>query len=109
MARATFNTANTARGLGFGAVAVALLVGASPPSEPRQDPAAKCDAWQIEYALAGSLTLRDTPHGSGDGTYSVGPGRAVLLFYGPDGTQVQLLGYAMRERFLIEPSAFIGS
>jgi hypothetical protein len=86
----------------LGPSASAALPGSSGADQP-------CDAWQVEYALSANLTLRDTPHGTGDGTYGVGPGRAVLLFYGPDHRQVQLLGYAMRERFQIEPSSIVGS
>ncbi len=75
-------------------------------------PGQPCDALQIEYDVAANLTLTDTPHGSGNGTYRVGPGRVVLLFpqgLGPGPRPVQLLGYSMQEHFAVRPSSVIGS
>jgi hypothetical protein len=84
---------------------VAVSVNA-PAARGQAEPSQPCDAWRVEYALAANLTLTDTPHRSGDGTYRVGPGRAVLLFRGQD---VQLLGYSMQEHFPVQPRSIVGS
>ena len=89
------------------AAALATVLSANAkPGEGAVEPSSPCEAWQVEYDLASNLTLSNTPHGAGDGTFRVGPGKAVLLFEGPD---VQLLGYTMREQFTIHPSSPFGS
>jgi hypothetical protein len=85
--------------------AVTLAVGlvVAPGDAPAED-AAPCNAFEIEYTLAANLTLRDTPMGEGNGTYTIGPGQVVLRFEnrgGAPGGAVQMLGYSMREYFVI--------
>jgi hypothetical protein len=58
-----------------------------------------CPAKEVEYALRGRIEIRDTPMGRGDGTYDIGPGRAVLRF---EGTTVTMLSYTMREYFTVQ-------
>lgn len=60
---------------------------------------------RIRPALAASLALRDTPMGEGDGNYRVGPGNVVLRYENKNGQplgNVQMLSYAMRERFTVK-------
>jgi hypothetical protein len=95
-------------------ILVALVAGMLATGSPRRvegavEPRPPCDAWQVEYALAANLTLADTPHGQGNGTFSIGPGRVVLLFSGPGQQQAQLLGYSMQEHFSLTPSTVFGS
>jgi len=87
-----------------GVVAVGLVIALAPAEAPAQDAGAPCDAFEIEYALSANLTLRDTPMGEGNGTYTIGPGRVVLRFEnrgGAPGGAVQMLAYTMREYFVI--------
>ena len=58
-----------------------------------------CPATEAEYALSGTLQLSDTPMGLGNGTYDIGPGRAVLRF---EGKSVTMLSYTMREYFTVQ-------
>jgi hypothetical protein len=64
-----------------------------------------CAGWKVDYTLAESLRLSDTPLGKGDGVYQVGPGRVVLGFEDVDGQpggRVEMVSYAMQEHFVIE-------
>src|SRR5207244_1843282 len=54
----------------------------------------------------GNLQLSDTPMGQGDGTYRIGPGRAVIRF---EGDHAKLLAYTMDQHFTIRPSAVFWS
>ena len=65
-----------------------------------------CQTVEVEYVLAGNLKLSDTPMGQGDGTYRIGPGRAVIRF---EGDHARLLAYTMEQRFTIRPSALFWS
>jgi hypothetical protein len=51
----------------------------APPSVGAQvdSPPAPCVAWQVDYALSGTLQLTDTTLGQGDGTYAGGPDRSL--------------------------------
>jgi hypothetical protein len=85
------------------AVATVIVVVAVPSSPASADPPADaCEAWDVEYALAASLRLSETPMGAGDGNYNVGPGTAVLRF---EREGVRLRAYTMRARFSIESHA----
>jgi hypothetical protein len=67
-------------------------------------PAADCKAWQIDYTLAATLTLSDTPMGAGDGEYAIGPGQMTLRFEdkgGKPGGRAQMLAYKMRDHFTV--------
>ena len=83
-----------------------LLAAASPPGgavAPGQAPA-DCPRAVVEYALAANLRLADTTMGQGDGTYSIGPGRAVLRFDDRTGA-VTMTTYSMREYFTVRAKA----
>jgi hypothetical protein len=72
---------------------------------------APCDAWRVEYALAGSLELTDTPLGQGDGVHPVGPGTLVLRFEnhgGQPGGRVKLVSYEMRQAFQVAARTLFG-
>jgi hypothetical protein len=76
------------------AVTAALLPGAAPEAR-----AAPCATAEAEYVLAANLKLSDTPMGMGDGTHTIGPGKAVLRF-GERGA-VEMLSYTMRDVFTV--------
>lgn len=65
-----------------------------------------CKTVEVEYLLAGNLQLTDTPMGQADGTYRIGPGRAVIRY---DGDHARLVTYTMEQRFTIRPSALFWS
>ena len=93
--------------LGFISVAAGLGsdAAAAPPAQQLQKPA--CDGWTSDYALAARLRLDDTPFGAGNGVYDVGPGLVRLRFsktVDPAALKVEMLGYDMRERFVVESS-----
>jgi hypothetical protein len=76
-------------------------LGASEPTEP-------CETWDSEYTLAANLTLKETPMGEGDGTYAIGPGKAVLRFTKVgERTSVSMLAYSMREQFVIKSKTLL--
>ncbi len=61
-----------------------------------------CDAWEVEYSLSGTLAVRDTPMGAGNGDHAVGPGTATLRFEnatGPGDGPVKLLGFTMKQSY----------
>jgi hypothetical protein len=65
-----------------------------------------CKVAEVEYALAGNLRLSNTPMGKGDGTYRIGPGRAVIRF---EGDRATLVSYRMDQQMTIRPSAVFWS
>jgi hypothetical protein len=92
------------------AVAFSLAASQATADAPQPSPPAPppCDAWEIDYALAGSLKLTDTPFGQGDGIYPVGPGTAVLRFEdhsGLPGGRAKLLNYSMKQSVTVSASA----
>lgn len=67
-----------------------------------------CDSWRIDYALAGSLQLTDTPMGQGDGVYPIGPGTLTLRFDDAGGQPagaVKLLSYDMHQTLTVTAKA----
>ncbi len=85
--------------------AVPLLALLPRPAASQQEP---CDTFEVQYALGATVQLSETPMGTGDGIYTVGPGSAVLRFQkkaGGSGTSVEMLKYRMHERFVIQASA----
>jgi hypothetical protein len=97
--------------LGHGAAvvaAVAVSLGTSQATADAPPSSSPCDAWEIEYTLAGNLKLTDTPLGQGDGLYPVGPGTAVLRFEdrsGQPGGRAKLLRYSMKQGVTVTASA----
>jgi len=82
----------------FGAVALS-----SAPA--RSD---ECDAWDVEYTTAGTLGIRDTTMGAGDGDHAIGPGSLTLRFENPSGPApgpVKMIAYTSRELFTVEAKA----
>ena len=75
---------------------VAVLAASSRLAAEETHPpdAAACAVWESDYTLAATLQVRDTLMGAGDGTYPIGPGRAVVRM-DADGTHARLVSYAM--------------
>ncbi|HEY6464330.1 MAG TPA: hypothetical protein VIY73_29385 [Polyangiaceae bacterium] len=87
-----------------GSVVVAALV----PAQAAAD-GPTCSAWDVEYALAGTMRLADTTMGAADGTFPVGPGRAVVRFDdhgGGPGGHARLTAYSRHEHVTITTRAF---
>jgi hypothetical protein len=87
------------------ALAGALGLAISPTNAHAQT---SCGSWQVDYTLAESLRLSDTPMGKGDGVYEVGPGSVQLRFDDVDGQpggRATMVSYAMREHFVIDSRA----
>jgi len=85
------------------------LVLAIPPRRAAAQ-TAPCDAWELEYSLAASLRLSDTPLGQGDGVYAVGPGKVVLRFEDSGGQpagHAKMVSYDMREYFVVVSRALL--
>ncbi len=82
----------------FGASVALVTDGAAAEQAPA------CPVSEVEYALAGTLRLTDTPYGLGNGAHKVGPGRVVLRF--EPGGRVAVLSYSMRQSFTIQVTAF---
>ncbi len=91
----------------LGAIAlVAALVPQASPETPPDGGEASCEVSEVEYALAATLQLTDTPLGKGDGAYGIGPGTATLRFDRRRGAaSVALIAYRMRESFTIRTTA----
>lgn len=91
----------------LGAVVASLAFALSPRGASAQSPSpppAPCEEWDVEYALAGSMELSDTPMGQGDGVYSIGPGHMALRFEdrgGQPGGRVKLTSYDMHQGFTV--------
>jgi hypothetical protein len=88
----------------MGVVAASLSFTLSPHGASAQAPAPPCEEWDVEYALAGSMELSDTPMGQGDGVYSIGPGRMSLRFEdrgGQPGGRVKMIAYDMHQAFAV--------
>ncbi len=86
--------------------APSVRAGAAPAAQPESAP--RCEAWEIEYALAAQVRLSDTMMGAGDGEHAIGPGRLVLRFEdlgGKPGGAVRLTGYEMRDEFAVDSGA----
>ncbi len=59
-----------------------------------------CDAWEVEYALSGTLAVRDTPMGAGNADHAVGPGTVVLRFEnatGPADGPAKMLSLSIKQ------------
>ncbi len=68
----------------------------------------ECESWRVEYALAGSLQLTDTPMGQGDGVYPIGPGTVTLRFDDSGGHPsgaAKLLAYDMHQALTVTAKA----
>jgi hypothetical protein len=81
--------------------AVVLSAGAS----SSEAASSKCDATDVEYAVAANLRVTGTLMGAGDGEYRIGPGRIVLRFdhdpnlISPSPSSVRMMAYDMGEKF----------
>jgi hypothetical protein len=67
-------------------------------------PAASCGEWIVDYALAGSLELTDTPLGQGDGVYPAGSGSTTVRFddvAGVPGGHAKTIAYEMHDTFKV--------
>ncbi len=73
-----------------------------------RDRAPACAAWDVEYALAGTLQLTDTPFGKANGTHKVGPGKLVLRFE-ENSARVSLRSYTMRQSIRMAVTAFFAT
>lgn len=74
------------------------------------DDAPPCNAWNVEYVLNATARISDTMMGGGDGTWTIGPGRAVVRFEnrnGAPGGNAKLLEYRMNEHFAVHASAVV--
>jgi hypothetical protein len=71
-------------------------------------PARACAAWDVEYALTGTLRLAETPFGKADGAHKVGPGSLVLRVE-PGSSRVRLLAYSMHQVVKLKITAFFAT
>lgn len=81
----------------FVLAAAAALLPAFERADASADP---CAVSSADYTLTGTLELTDTPHGLGNGSYAIGPGKAVLRF--EKGNAVKMLAYSMHESLRVE-------
>jgi hypothetical protein len=95
----------TARILSLFCPVAMVALAALPRAAVAQDTSSPGCEWEIEYSLAASLKLTDTPMGQGDGVYPIGPGKVVLRYQnvgGRPGGEVKMLQYRMREYLKIK-------
>lgn len=85
-------------------VLVGLLVATAPQNAAAERTPA-CSAWDVEYALAGTLRLTNTPFGRANGVHKVGPGTTVLRIVPGEG-RVTMLSYSMAQSFTVVATAF---
>ncbi len=80
--------------------AVVAIVAASSRAAVADDP--PCDAWEVEYTLAGTCAVRDTAMGAANGDWAVGPGTTTVRFdaaAGPGPGPAKLLSFSIKEFF----------
>jgi hypothetical protein len=73
-------------------------------------PAPACAAWDVTYALTGTLRISDTPMAAGDGVHPVGPGALIIRFEDHDGApsgRARVLTFELTEHFTIHPHAVL--
>jgi hypothetical protein len=73
-------------------------------------PSAPCAAWDVTYALSGTLRISDTPMAAGDGVHPVGPGALVIRFDDRGGApagRARVLSFDLTEHFSIHPQAVL--
>ena len=102
-------TGHRASHWGLGIAVAAAIAAVLAPAASAQPPAG-CAGWEIEYTLSGNLQLTETPLKQGDGTYPVGPGRAVLRFGDRDGQpagKAAMLSYSLREHFTVKSKTLL--
>lgn len=91
----------------MGVIAASLLATIGPVGAAAEPAPARCDEWDVEYAVTARLELADTPMGQGDGVYPIGPGRLVLRFDdrgGQPGGRVKMIAYDMPQAFRVVSS-----
>ncbi len=87
------------------------------PRAARAEGEPACEAWEVEYATSGRLSIRDTSMGAGDGDHTVGPGSITLRWSNAGGTNgggpgagpVSLVGYRMTEHVVVDAKALMFS
>ena len=89
------------------ALAFCVVVGSTAEAD---EPA--CDAWDVEYSLNANTKITDTKMGGGDGTWPIGPGRALVRFEsqnGAPGGNAKLLDYKMHSNFTVKANIVVAS
>lgn len=86
------------------ALALAFVAPVSPASA---DEPAACDTYDVEYALNGTTKITDTKMGGGDGTWPIGPGKAVVRFDAQG--NAKLLDYSMHSKFTVKANIVLAS
>jgi len=86
-------------------IGASVVLGADALGDER---APACAAWDVEYALAGTLQLTGTPFGKANGVHKVGPGKLVLRFE-PNSAHVSLRSYSMRQSINMSVTAFFAT
>jgi hypothetical protein len=88
----------------LGSVSTPMLLprpAAAEPSLPET-----CAQWEMAYAITGTLRVKETPMGAGDGVFPVGPGTLVLRV-DARAARVALRDLQLREQFAIHPNAMM--
>lgn len=87
---------------------IALLIAIAVQREAAADDAT-CAAWDVEYALGGTLAIRNTRMGAGDGDHTIGPGTLTLRYESaqPAPGSVRMTGYSMKSFFTVEAKALV--
>jgi hypothetical protein len=88
----------------FGSAAGPALVPL--PAAAELPPSESCAQWEMAYATTGTLRVKETPMGAGDGVFPVGPGTLVLRV-DARAARVTMKEFQLRERFVIHPSAMM--
>jgi len=78
------------------------------PALAHADDPPACNAWNVEYAIDGTLRISDTTMGAGDGVHRIGTGKLVVRYDNvgnqPGGT-AKVVGYEMPFKFTV--SAYV--
>jgi hypothetical protein len=84
----------------------ALLAVAFLPTQAAAADDDPCSVSDVDYAVNGSLQIKDTQFGAADGNYPLGSGKARVRFeHGRDGTTTtRLMSYDLDSRFTVKAS-----
>ena len=88
-------------------LAPALIVAIAAEHAAADEPT--CAAWDVEYALSGTLAIRNTRMGAGDGDHTIGPGTLTLRYENaqPGPGPVRMTAYSMKSFFTVEAKALV--